>query len=197
MSIDADGEQHVVDKVIEGMVACDSQVLPHGDSVAARETSSIPPVGATPQPPANNKRATQTIPPATRREVMRRDHGRCIAPGCRNHRFLDVHHLDLRSEGGGHDPIRIAVLCGSHHRSVHAGTLNITGSATAGFIFRHADGRSYGQRLQPAAIEVAEKAFTALRHMGFKDKEVRARIAAVQQAGAPEQLEDFLRAALR
>ncbi len=197
MSIDAGGEQHAVDRVIEGMVACDSQVLPHSDKTSENETSSIPHVGATPQPPANNKRATQTIPPATRREVMRRDHECCIAPGCRNHRFLDVHHVDLRSEGGGHDPARLAVLCGSHHRRVHAGTLNITGSATAGFVFRHADGRRYGQAIHPAAIEVAQKAFTALRHMGFKDKEVRARITAVQQAGAPEQLEDFLRAALR
>ena len=63
-------------------------------------------------------RATQTIPPAVRRQVMRRDRKRCVVPGCTNHRFVDVHHLDPRSEGGGHDPDRLAVLCGSHHRAV-------------------------------------------------------------------------------
>ncbi|MEJ7733478.1 MAG: hypothetical protein WKG00_30320 [Polyangiaceae bacterium] len=92
---------------------------------------------------APRSRATQTIPPATRRGVMRRDRKRCVVPGCSNHRFLDVHHLDPRSEGGGHDPQRLAVLCGAHHRAVHAGVLCIDGTA-GGFVFRHGDGTEYG-----------------------------------------------------
>jgi hypothetical protein len=32
-------------------------------------------------------RATQTIPPALRRKVMRRDRGRCVVPGCRHATF--------------------------------------------------------------------------------------------------------------
>jgi hypothetical protein len=54
---------------------------------------------------------TQTIPPATRRRVLGRDHERSIVPGCTNHRILDVHHLDSRSAGGGHEPDRLATLC--------------------------------------------------------------------------------------
>jgi hypothetical protein len=74
--------------------------------------ASGPPMGA---PSSKRTRATQTIPPAVRREVLRRDRRRCVVPGCRNHIFLDVHHLDPRAEGGGHDPERLASLCGCHH----------------------------------------------------------------------------------
>ncbi|MEO8183807.1 MAG: hypothetical protein ABI895_33705, partial [Deltaproteobacteria bacterium] len=44
-------------------------------------------------------RAQQTIPPALRRAVLLRDRRRCQVPGCTNTRWLDVHHLELRSEG--------------------------------------------------------------------------------------------------
>ena len=61
------------------------------------------------------RRARQGTPPAVRREVFWRDRGRCCVPGCRNATYLDVHHLDLRSEGGGNDPDNLVVLCGAHH----------------------------------------------------------------------------------
>ncbi len=44
-------------------------------------------------------RATQTIPPAIRRQVVRREHGRCAVPGCRCSRFLDIHHIRPRHLG--------------------------------------------------------------------------------------------------
>lgn len=56
-------------------------------------------------------KAAQTIPPAVRRQVVRRDHGRCVVPSCTNSTWLEVHHLHLRSEGGDHDPDQLAVLC--------------------------------------------------------------------------------------
>ena len=40
-------------------------------------------------------RAKQSIPPATRRAVLRRDHHRCCVPGCKNARFLALHHIRL------------------------------------------------------------------------------------------------------
>jgi hypothetical protein len=43
---------------------------------------------------------------------MRRDRMRCVVDGCRNHRFLDVHHVTPRAEGGRHDPELLLVLCG-------------------------------------------------------------------------------------
>ena len=56
-------------------------------------------------------RATRSIPPAIRRAVLRRDRGRCVVPGCRGSRFVDVHHLVARAAGGGHRPSGLAVLC--------------------------------------------------------------------------------------
>jgi len=138
--IDAAGESHPVDPAVAEMAACDAQ--------------EVGPVDAGPHVGA--KRVTQTIPPAIRRLVLRRDRRRCVVPGCKNHVFLDVHHLDARAEGGGHDPERLATLCGAHHRAVHAGRLSIDGRAS----------------------------------------EARARVDAVVRAGAPDDVESFIRAAL-
>ena len=175
------------------MMACDSQQLGNVDGERMR-----PHVGDRPFPPATKrKRATQTIPPATRRQVMRRDRKRCAVDGCRNHIFLDVHHLAPRSEGGDHAPERLLSLCGFHHRKTHDGTLCIGGSASTGFTFRHADGTAYGEALHPPAIDVAKQAFGALRKMGFQQTHARQLIEAVQQAGAPDDLQAFMHAALR
>ncbi len=51
-----------------------------------------------------DQRATQTIPPAIRRFVWRRDHGKCRVPGCRSARNLEIHHIVRRADGGTHDP---------------------------------------------------------------------------------------------
>jgi hypothetical protein len=114
-SIDAGGASHCVDEPVAEMAACDGQEL------GAVGGGIGPHVGDRP-------RATQTIPPATRRAVMRRDHRRCVVPGCQNHRYLDVHHLDPRSEGGGHDRVRIS---GCRARAVRFGALNPLERATS------------------------------------------------------------------
>lgn len=127
---------------------------------------------------------------------MRRDRKRCVVDGCANHLFLDVHHLDPLSEGGRHDPERMAVLCGAHHRAAHAGRLTIDGSATEGFSFRHADGGRYGEPPRAAAIELAAQAFGALRNLGFQASRARALVDAVMRAGGADDLESLLRRAL-
>jgi hypothetical protein len=70
-------------------------------------------------------RATQDIAPSVRRQVWRRDHGRCVVPGCRSARFLDVHHVEWRAEGGDHSPDNLCLLCFAHHQAVHDGRLVI------------------------------------------------------------------------
>ena len=65
------------------------------------------------------KRNTTTIPPRMRREVLARDRHRCRAPGCGRTRFLEVHHIVPRSNGGGHEPENLMTLCGSCHRFLH------------------------------------------------------------------------------
>ncbi|MEO8182900.1 MAG: HNH endonuclease signature motif containing protein [Deltaproteobacteria bacterium] len=67
------------------------------------------------------QRATQTIPPALRRAVLLRDQRRCQVPGCQNTTWLDVHHLELRSEGGRHSIENLTGICSAHHRAAHRG----------------------------------------------------------------------------
>jgi len=62
---------------------------------------------------------TRSIPPATRRAVLIRDAGHCQVPGCRNHRYLDLHHVLPRSEGGDHAPTNLVTVCSTHHELVH------------------------------------------------------------------------------
>lgn len=65
------------------------------------------------------KRSHSVIPPSTRREVMARDGHRCRAPGCRNTRFLEVHHVKPRAKGGGNEAGNLITLCSACHRLWH------------------------------------------------------------------------------
>jgi len=142
-------------------------------------------------------RAKQTISPALRRAVLLRDQRRCRVPGCRNAIFIDVHHLQLRSEGGRNAADNLMTLCGAHHRAAHRGQLLIEGSATS-VRFRHADGSRYGRVLDPWALDARAKAFAALRNLGFREGEVRAALAQLQSEGelAGGTVQQWLRAAL-
>ncbi|MCA9617730.1 MAG: HNH endonuclease [Myxococcales bacterium] len=188
-TIDAGGDSIDVDHTMAEMFACDAQLLPPPTNVGATHPER-PHVGAT--------RATQTIPPRTRRAVLRRDRQRCAVPGCRNHRFLDLHHTQPRSEGGDHDPEYLCSLCGPHHRAAHAGRLVITGTSTNGFAFHHADGTPYGgAMLHPERAELAQQAFAALTHMGFRTREAQRLVATTQARGTPTDLATFIAEALR
>jgi HAMP domain-containing protein len=146
-------------------------------------------------------RASQTIPPATRRRVMARDHGRCVVPGCRCATYVDLHHLRFRSEGGGHDDDNLVVLCGAHHRATHRGRLRIDGTPSTGLNFQHADGTPYGQPLSPDRTGTRDRnsadAIAALRALGFsgRDADDAVRVARAHvSTGAP--WGDLMRAAL-
>ncbi len=65
------------------------------------------------------KRNTSTIPPATRRKALARDRHCCQAPGCEHTKFLEVHHIKPRIEGGDNDPENLITLCSACHRLVH------------------------------------------------------------------------------
>ncbi len=73
---DGDGERYEVSPEVAERASCDAQ-----------EIGSLTHVG---------QRATQTVPPW---QVTRRDGGVCRVPGCRCRRFVDLHHIRLRSEG--------------------------------------------------------------------------------------------------
>ena len=145
-------------------------------------------------------RATQDVLPATRRQVFRRDQQRCVVPGCKNAIFLDLHHVTPRSEGGGHDPDVLVVLCGVHHRAQHRGQLIIEGRVSSGLSFRHVDGTPYGQLGAPRKADVHTRAFSALRSLGFREGEAKRALAEVRAQGgelAGADIAAVIRAALR
>ena len=129
-------------------------------------------------------RAQQSIPPALRRAVLLRDQHRCQVPGCNNVSWLDVHHIELRSEGGRHSMENLICVCGSHHRAAHRGKITIARSAGGALRVRHADGSEYGRSVKPQALEVRVKVFSALRNLGFREAHVRAVLEQLQREPA-------------
>jgi hypothetical protein len=49
----------------------------------------------------------------------------------------------------------------------HRGQLLIEGNTTACVRFRHADGRAYGETVEPRVLDAHAKTFGALRTLGF------------------------------
>ena len=173
---------------------------------AAQRSASSPPknahVGAGARRNAGSPRAVppakQTIPPALRRAATLRDQRRCQVPGCSNATWLDVHHIELRSEGGPHSLQNLVSICGAHHRALHRGQLALERSASGVIRVRHADGTEYGQRVHPQRLEIRAKVFSALRQLGFREAQVRAALEQLQQEPAVAQaaFDGLLRAAL-
>ncbi|HEX5099046.1 MAG TPA: HNH endonuclease [Polyangiaceae bacterium] len=174
------GELVEVGPEVVEMAECDGQRI--GDADARAHVCAAP------------VRATQSIPPAIRRAVSRRDGGKCRVPGCRHAVFTDAHHIELRSEDGKHELENLITLCAAHHRAVHAGTLLITGSASSPS-FAHADGTPYGGAVGSAVADARAKAFQALTAMGFREGEAKRALARIPTSVSP--LEQVIRQALR
>jgi hypothetical protein len=155
-------------------------------------------VGRTHVGTAEPTKARQDVTPAVRRQVLRRDGGRCVVPGCRQSVFLDVHHVVLRAEGGEHSVDNLITICGAHHRALHRGQLVMKRQSSGNLIFRHADGTPYGRIVDPRASTAYEQAFHALRSLGFREREARGALDALRMeghAGDPT-VESILRQAL-
>jgi hypothetical protein len=144
-------------------------------------------------------RTTQSVPPALRRRVLGRDLHVCRVPGCGNSLFLDLHHVMPRAEGGANTASNLIALCGVHHRAVHLGELLIEGCSGSTLTFRHADGTPYGHRLDPRAIDVHAKVFSALRNLGFTEREARTVMDRLREEGSSRSLDvqGVLRVALQ
>jgi hypothetical protein len=146
---------------------------------------------------ASGAPARQDVPPAVRRAVLRRDHGRCRAPGCHSATFLDVHHIHARADGGSHIQTNLATLCGAHHDAIHRGALRVDGDADGTLVFRHADGTVYGGDPLPSAQQQLSDAFLGLRSMGWKEREARQALDTIQpHVGPGEPIESVLRRCL-
>jgi len=178
----ANGRMVAVEPAVLEMASCDAQQLPANENAAGHAH-----VGA---------RAAQAVPPALRRAVIQRDEHRCRVPGCRNATFVDVHHIQLRSEGGRHEAENLITLCSAHHRAVHRGRIRIEGTASA-LRVAHADGSDYG-RLRAGAADVQAKVSAGLRGLGFRDGEVRKVMMELRRRTdlTDASAQDWLRAAL-
>jgi len=74
-------------------------------------------------------RVATAVTARTREQVLARDGHCCTVPGCRRNVGLDLHHIEYRSHGGGHDLRNMTTICHLHHKAVHFGKLLIRGSA--------------------------------------------------------------------
>ena len=183
-----DGEAVDVSATVVEMASCDAQHI----GPVRLETH----MGADcpPEP------ATQSVPPATRRRILRRDGKRCVVPGCRHSTWVDVHHIQPREEGGRHTDHGLACFCTVHHRAIHDGRLSVQGHAPNGLTFRHADGTVYGGEASPRRAEAGTVVFQMLRHLGFRETESKRALEKVLQGptheGCGDTIEGLLRAAL-
>jgi hypothetical protein len=191
----ASGELVEVSAEVAGMAHCDGQNI-GGGHVGAKTSGSATSDAAT--GPKRRAGATQAVPPATRRAVLRRDQHRCQVPGCRHSVFVDVHHIRTREEGGGHELDNLVTLCGAHHRASHHGELMVQGSVSSGLSFRHADGTDYGGAVVAADAGILAAAFRALRGLGFGERETRGALSQVAtHVGTDARLEVIVRSALQ
>ncbi len=67
----------------------------------------------------DGERSRAAVPESTRWEVFTRDRHRCRALGCRHTRFLEIHHLVPRDQGGTNQIDNLVTLCSSCHRLCH------------------------------------------------------------------------------
>jgi hypothetical protein len=135
--VDAAGQSIELSATELARASCDAELLGRVDGEA---------------PP----RATKTIPPRIRRAVLRRDRGRCRVPGCKNARFVDVHHVVPRGRGGDHAPSRLAAMCSAHHQAAHDGRLKVDLDKRGRLRVAHADGRPYGSQPPPRVAAPGE-----------------------------------------
>ncbi len=95
MTVQSDAGERELSRAESERILCDAAVCEHGG------------------------RNTTTIPPRVRREVLARDKHSCRAPGCGRTRFLEVHHIKPRGQGGANDPDNLITLCAACHRLWH------------------------------------------------------------------------------
>jgi hypothetical protein len=117
-------------------------------------------------------------------------------PGCRHATFVDVHHLELRSEGGQNTLENLVTLCAAHHRALHRGALFAEGTPEHDLTFRHADGTVYGAPPAAGRVELRAKAHPALTQLGYRESETKQALARLP-ATADLPLKDLILLALR
>ncbi len=105
-------------------------------AAVARASCDAELIGDLDAPPA---RATSTVTPRMRKHVFARDKNRCVVPGCRSARNLDLHHIVHQADGGLHHArnlLAICSLCRARHKLHYAGCVVMPGRAAASTVMR-------------------------------------------------------------
>ncbi len=78
-----------------------------------------------------------------RRRVLARDNNSCRH--CGDSRYVQVHHVDHRDQGGQTAEAVLASLCSTCHSMIHSGLLQLRGNAKDGFVFLDSKGAPVDQ----------------------------------------------------
>ena len=111
------------------------------DTVLATASCEAEHVDLQPGPTYGHRR--HAVAPSVRAAVLARAGRRCEVVGCGNRRWLDVHHLKYRRDGGGETPENLCCLCPAHHGMLHDGILAIERGADGRLRGEHQDGRRW------------------------------------------------------
>jgi len=90
---------------------------PKGEVVLSPSEAAAVTCDATVHEPGGRNRSA--IVPSVRRDVLTRDRHRCRRKGCTHTRYLDLHHIVPRSQGGNNEKENLVTLCGACHRQWH------------------------------------------------------------------------------
>jgi hypothetical protein len=90
--------------------------------------------------PLSIGRRSRVVPKGIERAVRARDKNRCRFPGCRNQRFVDIHHIEHWANGGETAVDTLMLLCSKHHTLVHEGGFRIGRDFQDNWTFFRPDG---------------------------------------------------------
>jgi hypothetical protein len=90
--------------------------------------------------PVDVARRDRRLSAALRRALRSRDRS-CRFPGCGSRRHLHAHHVVHWADGGPTDLANLVLLCGHHHRYVHAHDYDIDVRPDGAHTFHHSTGR--------------------------------------------------------
>jgi hypothetical protein len=91
--------------------------------------------------PLSIGRKTRIVPTAIKRVVLAKHSHCCAYPGCHNHRFLHIHHIEHWSNGGETSVDNLMPLCTRHHPLVHEGRFRIEKDFQNNWIFVRPEGQ--------------------------------------------------------
>jgi hypothetical protein len=91
--------------------------------------------------PLSIGRKSRIVPTAIKRAVLAKHNHGCAFPGCRNRRFLHIHHIEHWSNGGETSVDNLMPLCTRHHPLVHEGRFRIEKDYQDNWIFVRPEGQ--------------------------------------------------------